>query len=42
MVEDAARTLWLARQLGPVRPLPEDEIRKWWDRYHSIYGQSET
>ena len=39
MVEDAARTLWLARQLGPVEPLPPDEIRKWWDRYHTRYGQ---
>ena len=39
MVEDAARTLWLARQLGPVRSLPPEEVRKWWDRYHSAYGQ---
>lgn len=40
MVEDAARTLWLARQLGPLTPLPEAETRKWWDRYHSSYGQT--
>jgi L-ribulose-5-phosphate 4-epimerase len=39
MVEDAAKTLWLARQLGPVESLPADEIRKWWDRYHTRYGQ---
>ena len=39
MVEDVARTLWLARQLGPLRALPPDEIDKWWDRYHSAYGQ---
>jgi L-ribulose-5-phosphate 4-epimerase len=39
MVEDVARTVWLARQLGAPPPLPPDEIRKWWDRYHSAYGQ---
>jgi len=40
MVEGAARTLWLARQLGTLQPLPEAETRKWWDRYHSSYGQT--
>jgi L-ribulose-5-phosphate 4-epimerase len=39
MVEDAARTLWLARLLGPVTQLPRDEIEKWWRRYHTRYGQ---
>ena len=39
MVESIAQTLWLARQLGPLQPLPNDEIRKCWDRYHSTYGQ---
>ena len=39
MVEDAARTLWFARLLGPVTPLPADEIEKWWTRYHTGYGQ---
>ena len=39
MVEDAAKTLWLARQLGPLEALPADEIQKWWDRYHTHYGQ---
>jgi L-ribulose-5-phosphate 4-epimerase len=39
MVEDAARTMWLATQLGAVAPLPPEEIAKWWDRYHSTYGQ---
>jgi L-ribulose-5-phosphate 4-epimerase len=41
MVESVAHTLWLARQLGPLQSLPSDEIRKWWDRYHSTYGQQE-
>ena len=39
MVEDVAKTLWHARQLGPLRALPEAEIQKWWDRYHTRYGQ---
>jgi L-ribulose-5-phosphate 4-epimerase len=39
MVEDAARTLWLARQLGPVNALPDTEVLKWWTRYHTTYGQ---
>jgi hypothetical protein len=39
MVEDAAKTMWLAEQLGEIPPLPADEIDRWWDRYHSTYGQ---
>ncbi len=39
MVEDAARTLWLSRQLAPLQPIPEDEVQKWWTRYHTTYGQ---
>jgi L-ribulose-5-phosphate 4-epimerase len=39
MVEDVAKTMWLARQLGQVKVLPAGEIEKWWDRYHSTYGQ---
>jgi L-ribulose-5-phosphate 4-epimerase len=39
MVEDAAKTMWLARQIGSVTPLPAAEIDKWWGRYHSTYGQ---
>ena len=39
MVEDVAKTLWLARQLGPLKRLPAEEIEKWWERYHSSYGQ---
>ncbi len=40
MVEDVARTVWLAQQLGPLTPLPPEEIAKWWGRYHSTYGQA--
>ena len=41
MVEDAAKTMWLAVQLDEVPPLPPAEIDQWWDRYHSTYGQAE-
>jgi L-ribulose-5-phosphate 4-epimerase len=40
MAEDAAKTMWLAAQMGRVEPLPPQEIAKWWDRYHSTYGQA--
>ena len=39
MVEDVARTAWLARAFGPLPALPPEEIEKWWRRYHSSYGQ---
>jgi L-ribulose-5-phosphate 4-epimerase len=39
MVEDAAKTLAIAVGLGEPRPLPREEIEKWWTRYHATYGQ---
>lgn len=39
MVEDVAKTCHLALLLGKPRPLPAVEIKKWWDRYHTTYGQ---
>jgi L-ribulose-5-phosphate 4-epimerase len=39
MVEDVARTCHLALQLGKPRPLPPSEVKKWYERYHSTYGQ---
>jgi L-ribulose-5-phosphate 4-epimerase len=39
MVEDAAKTMWLATRLGDVTALPPAEIETWWDRYHATYGQ---
>lgn len=39
MVEDVARTCHLALQLGKPKPLPPSEVKKWYDRYHSTYGQ---
>jgi len=39
MVEDVAKTVWLAMQIGNPRPLPPHEAEKWYDRYHNRYGQ---
>ncbi|HET7100930.1 MAG TPA: class II aldolase/adducin family protein, partial [Terriglobia bacterium] len=39
MLEDVAKTCHLALLLGKTRPLPAREVRKWYDRYHSTYGQ---
>ena len=39
MVEDVAKTCHLALLLGKPKPLPGREIKKWWDRYHTTYGQ---
>lgn len=41
MLEDVARTVHLALLLGEPKPLPPDEVRKWWDRYHTTYGQKQ-
>lgn len=39
MIEDIAKTYWLAMQNGSLKPLPEKEVKKWYYRYHEIYGQ---
>jgi len=39
MLEDIAKTCYLALLLGEPKPLPPEEVKKWWDRYHSTYGQ---
>jgi L-ribulose-5-phosphate 4-epimerase len=39
MLEDVAKTCFLAFLLGEPKPLPPEEIRKWYDRYHTTYGQ---
>jgi L-ribulose-5-phosphate 4-epimerase len=41
MIEDVARTVWYALQIGELRPLPDDEIAKWHGRYQHRYGQSD-
>ena len=39
MLEDVAKTVHLALLLGKPTPLPPEEVKKWWDRYHTTYGQ---
>lgn len=39
MLEDVAKTVHLAMLLGEPRRLPPEEVKKWWDRYHTTYGQ---
>jgi L-ribulose-5-phosphate 4-epimerase len=39
MLEDVAKTCFLAFLLGEPKPLPPEEIQKWYDRYHTTYGQ---
>jgi L-ribulose-5-phosphate 4-epimerase len=39
MCEDAARTVALARNLGGLRRLDQDDIDALYDRYQNIYGQ---
>ncbi|MHB0875619.1 MAG: L-ribulose-5-phosphate 4-epimerase [Anaerolineae bacterium] len=39
MVEDAARTLWLAMQIGEPQPLPPDQVERLHRRYKDKYGQ---
>jgi L-ribulose-5-phosphate 4-epimerase len=41
MLEDVAHTCHLALLKGDPQPLPPNEIKKWFDRYHTAYGQSE-
>jgi L-ribulose-5-phosphate 4-epimerase len=38
MVEDVARTVWLAMQIGQVEELPAEEIAANYDRYQHRYG----
>ncbi|WP_298885296.1 L-ribulose-5-phosphate 4-epimerase [uncultured Serinicoccus sp.] len=40
MVEEVARTLHLARQLGPLTPLDQRDVDALYDRYQHVYGQA--
>ena len=40
MCEDAARTVHIARQGGPLIPIPQDRIDALFARYQNVYGQS--
>jgi L-ribulose-5-phosphate 4-epimerase len=39
MLEDVSKTVHLALLLGKPKSLPPHEVAKWWDRYHTWYGQ---
>jgi L-ribulose-5-phosphate 4-epimerase len=39
MCEDVARTVHLARSLGPVEPLEAASVDALYDRYQNVYGQ---
>jgi L-ribulose-5-phosphate 4-epimerase len=39
MCEEAARTVHLARALGPVEPLDPDSVDALYHRYQNVYGQ---
>ena len=38
MVEDVARTVWLAMQIGQVEELPAEEVAANYERYQTRYG----
>jgi L-ribulose-5-phosphate 4-epimerase len=40
MVEDVARTVHIARQLGEPVPIPQQAVDALYERYQNIYGQS--
>jgi L-ribulose-5-phosphate 4-epimerase len=40
MVEDVARTVHIARQGGPLLPIPPAAIDSLFDRYQNVYGQA--
>ncbi len=39
MLEDVSKTCHLALLLGAPPEISEEETKKWYDRYHSTYGQ---
>ena len=40
MCEDVARTVHIARSLGPTIPIQRSDIDKLYDRYQNVYGQA--
>lgn len=39
MVEDVAKTVAIAGTIGTLGVIPPAEAAKWWERYHTRYGQ---
>ena len=37
---DVARTVHIAKQTGPVIPIPQEAIDSLYNRYQNVYGQS--
>jgi L-ribulose-5-phosphate 4-epimerase len=42
MVEEVARTVHIARQLGDAVPIAQDDIDSLYARYQNVYGQDQT
>jgi L-ribulose-5-phosphate 4-epimerase len=42
MLEDVARTTHLAREAGPLIPIPQEAINRLFDRYQNAYGQGKN
>ncbi|WP_197429969.1 L-ribulose-5-phosphate 4-epimerase [Auraticoccus cholistanensis] len=40
MVEDVARSVHIARQLGDPLPIPQEKVDALFDRYQNVYGQA--
>jgi L-ribulose-5-phosphate 4-epimerase len=40
LCEDVARSVHIARQAGPLIPIPQDRIDQLFARYQNVYGQS--
>jgi L-ribulose-5-phosphate 4-epimerase len=40
MVEDVARTVHIAREAGPLIPIPQEAIDSLYGRYQNVYGQT--
>ncbi len=40
MAEDVARTVHVARQGGPLVPIPPEAVDRLFDRYQNVYGQN--
>ncbi len=39
MLEDVARTTHIAREAGPLIPIPQESIDQLFERYQNVYGQ---
>jgi L-ribulose-5-phosphate 4-epimerase len=40
MLEDVARTVHIAREAGPLVPIPQEDIDALYTRYQNVYGQN--